>query len=289
MRLHKWLHSVHLRKQELKMLANNTSYNYIENYLEQQQSMGLYSFTSNELRNKFKTSPYALIKAIQRLKRKGKIAQVRKEFYVIVTPEYRKRGILPVWNYVDSLMKYLKRNYYVGLLNAAAMHGAAHQQPQDFYIIMEKPPLRDIKNKKTVIHFSVKKEWDKRDIIERKTETGYVKVSSPEFTALDLVCFQDSIGGLNRLATLLEELAEAIDATRLVETAKRFGQITPVQRLGYMLEKVLKYKEKTEPLYEWLKKQNYFPALLQPGKKAKNKRTNNRWKIIKNASPQSDL
>lgn len=271
------------------MSHSHLSYNYIENYLEQQQSRGIYSFTTDELKEKFKTSAEGLIKAIQRLKRKGKIAQVRKEFYVIVTPEYSHRGILPAWNYIDALMKYLKRNYYVGLLNAAAMHGAGHQQPQDFYIVMEKPYLRDIKNKKIIIHFSLKKEWDKKDIIEKKTETGYVKVSSPELTALDLVFFQDSIGGLNRLATLLDELAEALDTTKLLETAKRYGQITTVQRLGYMLEKVLNQNEKAEPLFQWLKDQDYFPTLLQPGKKSKNKKTNNRWKIIKNAIPKSDL
>lgn len=271
------------------MATTTTSHNYIENYLDQQQSRGIYSFTTDELRGKFKTSPEALIKAIQRLKLKGKIAQVRKEFYVIVTPEYSHRGIMPTWNYADALMKYLKRDYYIGLLNAAAMHGAAHQQPQDFYIIMKKPPLRDIINKKAAIHFSVKKEWRKEDIIERKTETGYVKVSSPELTALDLVFFQDNIGGLSRLATLLDELAEAIDAKKLVKSAKHYGQITTAQRLGYMLENVLNNKEKTEPLFAWLKEQKYFPVVLQSGKKARNTRTNNRWRIIKNASPQSDL
>lgn len=270
-------------------MSTATSYNYIENYLDQQQSRGIYSFTTDELNDKFKASPSAIIKALQRLKLKGKIAQIRKEFYVIVTPEYSHRGIMPVWNYVDALMKYLKRDYYVGLLNAAAMHGAAHQQPQEFFVIMEKPPLRDIINKKVVIHFSVKKEWDKAEIIEKKTETGYVKVSSPELTALDLVFFQDSIGGLSRLATLLDELAEVIDAAKLANAAKRYGQITTIQRLGFMLEKVLNYREKSDPLFDWLTEQKYFPVLLQPGKKAKNTKTNNRWKIIKNASPKSDL
>ncbi|MCC6837054.1 MAG: type IV toxin-antitoxin system AbiEi family antitoxin [Bacteroidia bacterium] len=267
-----------------------STHNYIENYLEQQQARGIYSFTIDEIKSKFQTSPKALVQAVQRLRSKGKIAKVRKEFYVIVPPEYSKRGILPVWNFVDDLMKYLQRSYYVGLLNAAAVHGASHQQPQDFYIIIrEKPSLRDIKNKKVIIHFSQKKEWDMLDIIERKTDTGYVKVSSAELTALDLVFFLDRIGGLNRLATLLDELAEAIDPAKLVETARRFGQITTVQRLGYMLEKILKHTEKVEPLYEWLKEQQYFPAPLEPGKKLKNRITKNRWRIIKNASPKSDL
>ena len=87
----------------------------------------------------------------------------------------------------------------------------------------------------------------------------------------------------------MDELVEVIDAKKLVKTAKLYGQITTIQRLGYMLEKVLNNTEKAEPLFDWLKGQRFFTTLLQPGKKAKNARTNNRWKIIKNVSPQSDL
>lgn len=267
----------------------NRTNNYIESWLEELQSEGRYSFTLEELKRKFEIAPEALRKSLQRLLNKGKVARLRKEFYLIVPPEYSSRGILPTLFYVNGLMKFLNRDYYVGLLSAAMLHGAAHQQPQDFYIVTKRPFLRDIRNKKINIRFSIKKNWNKEDIIEKKTDTGYIKVASPELTALDIVFFLESIGGLNRVATVLDELAENINPEKLASTAKRYGQITSVQRLGYLLEKTVSQKDKTEPLYEWLKTQTFYTIYLKPGKKSKNMQTKNRWKVIKNFSPESDL
>ena len=263
--------------------------NYIETWIEQLQSEGRYSFTLSDLKKQFPLSPEALKKALQRLLSKGKVTRLRKEFYLIVPPEYMSRGILPTLFYVNDLMKFLKRDYYVGLLSAAMLHGAAHQQPQDFFIVTKKPYLRDIKNKKINIRFAIKKAWKKDDIIERKTDTGYVKVASPELTALDLVFFSESIGGLNRVVTILEELAETIDPEKLAKAAGRYGQIATSQRLGYLLEKTLSFKNKTEPLYKWFEKQTFYPVFLKAGKKSKSMKTKNRWKVIKNFTPQSDL
>jgi predicted transcriptional regulator of viral defense system len=270
-------------------MGSNSTYNYIETYLSQVQSEGKYSFTFDELQKHFKIAPNAVKKGLQRLLVKGKIVRLRKEFYLIIPPEYSSKGMLPTLYYVSDLMKFLQRDYYIGLLSAAMIHGAGHQQPQDFYIIAGKPFLRDIKNKKAVIRFTGKKSWDKATVVEKKTDAGFVKVSSPELTALDIVCFQESIGGLNRVATVLDELAEKIDSDKLVKGAISYGQIATVQRLGYLMENILSYKDKIEPLYNWLETQTFYPVFLKPIKKKKGKQINNRWKVIKNFSPKSDL
>lgn len=267
----------------------NLSYNYVENYLMEQQSKGIYWFFPDELRKKFDTSPNAIKKALQRLSEKNKIAKIRKEFYVIIPPEYSASGILPAPLYIDALMNFLKKNYYVGLYSAAALHGASHQQPQSFSVVTKLPFLRDIENKKIAIHFTIKKGWNKKDIEEKKTDTGYIKVSNKELTALDIVYFVNNVGGLNRVATILDELAEEINPDKLSETAKRYGQIASVQRLGFMLEHILNHKEKTEPLFHWLQSQIYYPVFLKAGKKTKEMVTGNRWKVIKNFTPESDL
>ena len=54
-------------------------------------------------------------------------------------------------------MKYLNKTYYVGLYSAAMFHGAAHQQPQEFYIISEKPKPRKISNDIFLINFTEKR------------------------------------------------------------------------------------------------------------------------------------
>jgi hypothetical protein len=50
---------------------------------------------------------------------------------VVVPVEYELKGVVPPVVYIDWLMAYLQKNYYIGLLNAATFYGAAHQQPQE--------------------------------------------------------------------------------------------------------------------------------------------------------------
>lgn len=229
-----------------------TRYGYLEDFLVNLRSTGKYAFSLAEVRSKFKQSDEAIKKALQRLKSKGEIALVRNEFYVIVTPEYRSRGVPPPSFFVSDLMKFLNRKYYVALLNAAAYYGAAHQQPQSFSIITIKPSLRNITKENLKINFIVKKDWSEIDIIKRKVDTGYINISSPELTALDLVYYYEQSGGMNRVATILEELSESIKADRLVETASRYVPITAVQRLGFLFDEVLGLKEFSEPLKKYL-------------------------------------
>jgi hypothetical protein len=45
---------------------------------------------------------------------------------------------------------------------------------------------------------------------QRKTEAGYLTISNAALTATDLVQFEKRIGGLNRAATVLNELADVL-------------------------------------------------------------------------------
>ncbi len=265
-------------------------YRYLEDFLVELRSNGRYAFSLHELRRHFQLSDEAIKKALQRLKQKKEVALVRKEFYVIVPPEYRSRGILPSSLFIAELMKFLERDYYTGLLNAAAFYGAAHQQPQDFTVITTKPSLRQIHSDKVKINFCTKQAWAKEDVVQRKIETGYLQVSSPELTALDLVFYFDKAGGFNRIVTVLEELADSLDAQKLAETAKRFHQVATVQRLGFLLDEILNQKELCQPLAQYLKSVNHFPVLLRPQKeKPATKVTGNAWKVIANIELETDL
>jgi predicted transcriptional regulator of viral defense system len=264
-------------------------YGYLEDFITELRSNGRYAFSLKEVRIKFEQSDEAIKKALQRLKKKQEIALVRNEFYVIVTPEYRSKGIPPSSFFVSDLMKFLEKDYYVGLLNAAAYYGAAHQQPQSFSIITIKPSLRDIQKDNLKINFYIKKEWAKEDIVQKKVDTGFINVSSPELTALDLVNYFDQSGGLNRVATVLEELSETMNASKLLETAKRYSPITAVQRLGYLLEDILDKKDLSDPIKRHLKTVNHFPVLLRPRKERSDMITGNDWKVVPNVEIETDL
>lgn len=263
-------------------------YGYLEGFIDDLRSNGKYSFSLPEVHNKFNQSDEAIKKALQRLKKKREIAFVRNEFYVILTPEYRSKGIPPPSFFVADLMRFLNKDYYVGLLNAAAYYAAAHQQPQSYSIITVKPSLRNIHNDNLKINFYIKKEWSKEYIIQKKVDTGYINVSSPELTALDLVYYFDQAGGFNRVATVLENLSESMDADKLLDAAKQFSPITAVQRLGFLLEAVLGMRNLCKPLKDYLKSTSYFPILLRPEKEKIDMITGNNWKVVENIQIEID-
>jgi predicted transcriptional regulator of viral defense system len=264
-------------------------YKYLNSFIDAQRADGKYSFTTDNLHLQLGISENALKKALQRLKNQEAIARVRKGFYVIVTPEYRSRGMIPTSFYVSELMKFLSRDYYVGLLNAAALHGAGHQQPQSYAIITEGIALRAISTDNVNITFYFRKSWNRKYIIKKKVDTGYINVSSPELTALDLVNYYNVVGGFNRIATVLEELQENLQAEKLVECAKNYEQVTVVQRLGYLLEYVLEENELSDELYNYLESLDSYPILLRPQKKKPDHMiTGNRWKIVANTEVGSD-
>lgn len=265
-------------------------YKYLESFLDEQRANGKYSFTNEGLHSQLDVSENALKKSLQRLKHQGAVVMVRRGFYVIVPPEYQAKGIIPTSFYVHDLMNFLKRDYYVGLLNAAAYHGAAHQQPQNYSIITEGIALRPIKKDQVEINFYIKKTWNKKDVTKKKVDTGYINISSPELTALDLVSYYNEVGGFNRVVTVIEELIEAIQADRLVETAIQFHETSTVQRLGYLLEYILEENEISETLYNYLDQIEFYPILLRTQKKKpEHMITGNRWKVVSNVEIEADI
>lgn len=257
-------------------------------YSEKLQSQGRYTFSLDNIKQDIGINNVTLKKGLVRLVQSGKILSLRKGFYIIVPPEYSVKGILPPNLFIHDLMTYNKKPYYVALASAAALHGAAHQQPQEFYVITQKPALRPIQKKGIRINFIIKSSFPKAGVQEHKTDTGMIRVSGPELTAFDLVRFADKIGGLNRVVTILEELCEKLDPAKLAELAPDVP-VSFIQRLGYLLENILQKKAMTEPVYNHLVTRTYYRIPLQPGEKEAGFTSNNRWRVITNTEPESDL
>lgn len=260
-------------------MRRSPTYNYVENYLTEIQSKGRYLLTLKELKDRFDISEKAILQKIFRLKNKGQLAQVRKEFYVIIPPQYSNRGMVPPTLFVNDMMVFLNRDYYVGLFSAAALHGAGHQQPMEFQLMVQRPALRNINNQKLAIGFFTKIDWEQNQIIEKKTEVGYLKVSSPELTAFDLVQYHKRIGGLNRILPILEELTEMIKPSFLLKTAKT-QKMPNVQRLGFLLDKL--GSEKLASSLIWFMSQSSKELPLSLAHKKRTGLKNEKWKIIEN-------
>jgi len=253
----------------------------ISDYLFQIQSQGRYSLTLDELRQNTDYSDKSLLQNLHRLKSKNQIAQIRKEFYVIIPPQYSHQGTLPSTLFLDDMMKCLKRDYYFGLYSAAALHGAGHQQPMESQIMIHKPALRAIKNKKQAITFFTKSNWKSEWVDQKKTEVGYVNVSSPELTAIDLVHHHKKIGGLNRIIPILEDLVESMKVSRLTSIAND-SALPTIQRLGYMLEQLGEQKL-SDALAKTINKNKTNTAPLSLSHKNKKGKLDDKWNLQLNA------
>ena len=261
------------------------SYNYLEKYLTEVRADGRYFFTIEELKNKCNVSYPAIRQNLFRLKKKKEIALIRQGFYVIVPPEYSKQMILPPYLFIDDLMKSLDKPYYVGLLSAAALHGAAHQQPTAYTVITQSPAPRSVEKLK-ILFFS-KQEFLQDGIIRKKTPVGYINVSSPELTALDFFDYIHKFG-INRITTVLQELSEEMKPSLLLKIAKKYPNTAAIQRFGYILEKVVSKEKLSDVLRKALNERTCFPVPLSPQKEKKGE-TDTRWKVIKNMEIESDL
>jgi predicted transcriptional regulator of viral defense system len=251
------------------------------------QSQGLYSFTRQEALNALGVSEAALKQAATRLIKKNRIVRVLGGFYVIIPLEYLSTGMLPGEWFISDLMKYVEQPFYVGLLSAAYLHGAAHQQPQQFQVVTTKP-LREIKTKGLAIRFFVKKRFSDTPTARIKTQTGFMPVSTPEATALDLISYARAIGGMDRVLTVLQELGETIESQRLIEAVRMDDNPTHAQRLGWLLERA-GFSELTRELAEWVNNKNPSPAKLEPSLPIRGSKKDTRWKLLLNSEVESDL
>lgn len=259
----------------------------LDSFLSAVRSKGRYCFGLEELKTTLQLSNKAANQALFRAKSKSKIVQVRKSFYAILTPEYLNRGMLPAYLFIDDLMAHLHKRYYIGLLSAAALHGAAHQQPMETFVITQKPALRPIKNKNLKINFMVKKDWADEFIVKKKTEAGYINVSSAELTALDLFYYTGTIS-VSNIVTILKELVEEIKASQLQKAATEFPQVAALQRLGFIMDEILKNQKLAAAVERALKNKKTFPVALS-NSKIKEGRFNNKWKVFQNTVIEADI
>ena len=159
-------------------------------------------------------------KAALRLAKERRIARIRSGFYVIVPLEYRSQGVTPADWFIADLMVYLQQPYYVGLLSAATYHGASHQRVQQYHVVTDQPQ-RQVRCHNLVLRFFTKAEVTVTPQDKIKTSTGMIAISTLEATALDLVAYYRQVGGLDRVLTVLQELGEKLDPTKLIGVAQQ--------------------------------------------------------------------
>jgi DNA-binding transcriptional ArsR family regulator len=166
----------------------------IDSFLQQ----GKYHFTTEEVSSALGLEGSAVRQSLRRLRRKRRIASPQRGFHVVVPPEYRALGCLPPEQFVPQLLDQSGEPYHVTLLSAAQLHGAAHQRPQRFQVMVAKP-RRTITCGAVNVDFFVLGDIESVSTTVMNTPRGLLQVASPEATAIELVGYQKHAGASTTL------------------------------------------------------------------------------------------
>ena len=256
-------------------------------YINSLLASGRYTFSGQEAIEALNVLPIAARSSLRRLREKGVIARLMRGFYLILPPEYRKVGCMPPEYFINDLMQHLSQTYYVGLLSAAQFHGAAHQQPQQFQVLVSKARSA-INCGQARIVFVARENVDQMPTQNFNTNYGVVRVSTPETTVMDLVTYPRHCGGIDYIATVLFELSEKIEPDKLVSLIKETQELTWVQRLGYLFD-FLGHRQLSEALEQSVAGKRLQRCRLEPGVAVKKEMINKKWNVWVNVDLELEI
>jgi len=258
----------------------------IDSFVDSLAARGQYHFTTGQAIAALDVSPEAARAAIRRLNRKTRVAMPFRGFHVIVPPEYRTLGCLPADQFIPQLMAHLQVAYYAGLLTAANLHGAAHQAPLVFQVMVprNRPPIRCGRVR---VQFVARRNLAEIPTVSRNTLRGVLRVSSREATAFDLVGYSGHSGGLSNVVTLLSELSASLNPGHLLAAAPH-SPLPWAQRLGFLLERVGQ-EQLAAPLVDYVqaRAKEYVP--LRPRGSTHQAGRDPRWHLLVNETVEPDL
>lgn len=272
----------------LKMKATTERHPKLASYAEALQAKGRYWFTKAEATKSLKISEPAFNKAAIRLARQTKIARIKNGFYTIIPPEFRNTKSLPATYFIDALMQFQKQPYYIGVLSAASLHGAAHQSPQELQVVTSRP-LKLIEIGSARIRFLTKKDIESTPTLKMKTPTGYINVSTIEATILDLLRYVRIAGHLDNVTTAVAELIEHVNSGELIKIAESERELSYVQRLGFLLDQFSLNKILSRGLHKLIEKRKPPFVYLRPDQRAGITEKNQKWNVFVNTSVEPDL
>ena len=124
-------------------------------------------------------------------------------------------------------------------------------------------------------------------LVQKNAEMGVVKYSSVELTSVDLVQFANHVGGYQRAATVLAELAPSIRPERLSAVVP-YTTVAALQRLGYLLEFVLEENRLANELYAVLDGKTFKRIVMRNDQPEDATATANRWRVNMNINIEID-
>jgi len=157
----------------------------ISQWIKDRELIGYTTFSVDDVVSAFPLLDYGQIKnTLYRLTQSKDISGVYKGFYVVIPPHYKKKGVVHPSYYINQLMRHLQKPYYVGLLNAAEIFGAAHQRAQTYTIVTTRPMTNTSVSKNPILRWIYVSRIPNDLLISKNSETSSVKYSNAELTSV---------------------------------------------------------------------------------------------------------
>lgn len=262
----------------------------VKSWIARQAQRGRISFTMEELSAAFPaTSPSMKKHGLFVTCKSGLTIHAWQGFYLLVPQEYRETGNMPPAEYIGDLMAYLHKPYCVALYDAATMYGVAcPESSQGFTVMTSTPRPRCTISGGVPVEFIAKREMRGRiaPSLTRTlpTQRGTVVVSSPEYTVCTLVQHAVSLGGLAAVVPVIRDLLPQCNFAKLPAALKRYVTLASLQRLGYILERVIGDTERAQQLHRFLNpaRSPFVLAKLVPQLPMAKCATDGKWLVIVN-------
>jgi predicted transcriptional regulator of viral defense system len=244
---------------------------------------GRYWLTTDEATTLLKRNRKTLYPRLAQLERAGKLFSPAKGFYVVVPPEYRDWQVVPADWFIDPMMRHMDRQYYVSFLSAAARHGAAHQAPQTFQVIVDRHvPSRDLGRVR--LRFVTNRATKTMAREPMTSHTGTYFVASKETVAVDLAWRPRLGSGMSNIATVLAGLGD-LNGEQLGRMAAQRNRAT-ARRLGWLLQR-FRPDVDTFWLRQVARPEEGIPSVLIPGNRARGT-VDQRWGVRVNGTVEPD-
>ena len=144
-------------------------------------------------------------------------------------------GAPPAAWWLDAYFRWLGRPYYLALASAAAAYGAGPQAIQLVQVMTDRP-RRALILGRIRVRFYVKREAARTRVGELPGAHAPLRVSTPEATAIDLVRYASSLGGIERAVETLKPMAGRLKRSALKEALEAENEPATAQRLGFILD-----------------------------------------------------
>lgn len=262
----------------------------LDSYIDNLLARGRAYFARDEAFEALGLKPAALAAAVTRAIKKGRLANPRHGFYLILRPEDRVTGAPDPVRWIDPLMKRQGIDYRISLLRAAAFHGSTHEASMVFQVVVPKQ-LRDFDLGRHRLQFlyQVPEAFVRINrpelLAQLKSDAGFAKVAGIELTLLDCVRYFHKAAGIHGVAQIVKDIGANANP-RLLQKAAGAYENSAVRRLGYLLD-LTGHARQADALQPFVK-QAKTALPLDPAAKplvqahAPASERNRRWKLLIN-------